>query len=148
MPTADSSDSDKAAPKSAPFAGLYDVKSVLGDKARLQEFSIQLWCAMTGRSRKEALQVDAEAEEREATYGPPLEAPDVPWPDEAVCDGCGATARPFGSFVSYETDVPQHRWVRRYRCTRCEDEHFRRKWLAIGGALAKRRGEAGGDDQT
>jgi hypothetical protein len=134
-----SSNNDRA-PDPQPGSGLYDVKGILGDEARLQEFCIQLWCATTGGSREEALQRDAEAREREAKYGPPLEAPDEPWPREMiVCNDCGVTAPPYGSTLCYTTDVPQHRWVRVYTCADCYDAHFKRKWRAIGEASARRR---------
>ena len=135
--------------------GLYDVRGILGDKKKIWEFSLALWCAMTGLPVEEALRRETEAAARRARYGPPLEDPEpTPWPKEAECADCGKVAYPFGGFREYLTDVPQHRWVQRFRCMHCHDLNQRRKWEAIGRGMRaqreaeQRRAEADPDGDT
>ena len=108
--------------------GLFDVRDILGDRKKLMEFSIALWCATTGKTPADAAKMEEAEAERIAKYGPPLKAPDSPWPSRAICDDCGKYAEAFGTSLAYKTDIPQHRWVRVYRCMACDDEHQRQKW--------------------
>jgi hypothetical protein len=120
--------------------GLFDVRDILGDEKKTWEFSLALWCALTGLPVEEALRREIEADKRKARYGPPLEAPE--WtglPKEADCDACGKRCQPFGTSLEYRTDVPSHRWVRIWRCMACDDEHQLKKWAAIGHGLRHRR---------
>jgi hypothetical protein len=117
------------------FSGLYDIRDVAGNPDRLNAFCLALWCAATGLPAEEGRRRDREAAARIAKYGRPIEVLAGPqWPDRVECADCGSSDRPFQAFKELLTDVPRHRWVRRYRCMRCYDEHTKRKWRAIGGA--------------
>lgn len=121
------------------FGGFYDVSDVVNDPDKVNEFALSLYCAITGLSVEEALAQEREAEERIARYGPPIEVPDnPPWPDAVECADCGKSDYPFQAFKELLTDVPQHRWVWRYRCMHCYDEHARTKWRAIGRGMRRR----------
>jgi hypothetical protein len=117
---------------------LFDVRPALsGSEEEREAFALAVWCATTGLSPEEGRRREAAARERVARYGPPLEPPadeDV-WPETITCAHCGEQARPSHTFTELLDDVPQLRWVRRWLCLPCYEQHNRRKWQAIARGM-------------